>query len=205
MAKEPLSYDCYNCEQTYVLKVPDRKTFCSRDCSYDFIQKKKRIRNEARVSYTVMLGKKVEPKHWRDYYQKIEDATCRNCGKGFHRSNPGSTRFMCSQVCLDEADASVRRAGRLKRKALERGARVGVCIDPLKVFERDGWKCQLCGTSTPKSKRGTYDNKAPELDHILPISLGGKHDWSNVQCACRKCNSDKGARPKGQMLLFAEV
>lgn len=184
---------------------PRKARFCSNDCCLRFKGKMRKISDEARVSFTVILNKNQSTVSWRDGYQPILNANCRNCGNDYIRSNAGSTRFMCSQQCANEAAASAKRAGRLKRKALERGARVGVSIDPLRVFMRDGWKCQLCGTSTPKSKRGTYEDKAPELDHILPISLGGKHDWSNVHCSCRKCNLDKGARPKGQMLLFPEA
>ncbi|WP_423797180.1 HNH endonuclease [Mycobacteroides abscessus] len=32
------------------------------------------------------------------------------------------------------------------------------------------------------------------LDHVVPMSLGGDHLSTNVQCAHLKCNMDKGAR-----------
>jgi hypothetical protein len=28
-------------------------------------------------------------------------------------------------------------------------------IDPMKVFDMDGWKCHLCGITTPIEHRGT--------------------------------------------------
>lgn len=64
-------------------------------------------------------------------------------------------------------------------------------VDPHKVFHAAGWKCQICGVDTPRSKRGTYDDDAPELDHIRPLAKGGEHSYTNVQCACRKCNAKK--------------
>lgn len=85
-------------------------------------------------------------------------------------------------------------------RALVRGA-AAEKIDPLEIFNRDGWRCGLCGRSTPKSKRGTYDTSAPELDHIIPISAGGAHVRSNVQCSCRGCNMTKHAKPLGQLRL----
>lgn len=87
-----------------------------------------------------------------------------------------------------------------RRRALIRGAAADR-FDPLEIFERDAWRCGLCGCSTPKGKRGTYDARAPELDHIIPIAAGGAHIRANVQCACRACNLAKGKKPLGQLRL----
>jgi 5-methylcytosine-specific restriction endonuclease McrA len=64
-------------------------------------------------------------------------------------------------------------------------------VDPFKVFARDKWHCQDCGVATPRSKRGSYDADAPELDHIKPLSKGGAHSYKNTQCLCRRCNQEK--------------
>lgn len=74
-------------------------------------------------------------------------------------------------------------------------------IDPLKVFERDKWRCHLCGEKTPRRLRGTYDPRAPELEHIIPLAKGGTHTWGNVACSCRACNGMKGAKAQGQLGL----
>lgn len=74
-------------------------------------------------------------------------------------------------------------------------------FDVVKILERDGWRCKLCGVRTPHSKRGTYADDAPEIDHIIPIAEGGDHAEYNVQCLCRRCNSEKGARALGQLGL----
>ena len=47
------------------------------------------------------------------------------------------------------------------------------------VFIRDEHTCQYCG-------RG-----AENVDHVLPRSRGGAHEWENVVAACRRCNSRK--------------
>lgn len=95
------------------------------------------------------------------------------------------------------------RAQRKRDKAVRR-ARIAIAedlIDPIAVFARDKWTCCLCGKRTPKRLRGTCSPDAPELDHIIPLALGGGHVWGNVQCACRECNGKKGASIQGQLGL----
>lgn len=90
-----------------------------------------------------------------------------------------------------EAGRASRRIHKAKRRAVERGLGAER-IDPIKVFERDGWVCYLCGADTPREMRGTYAPNAPELEHVVPLAAGGEHAWANVRCACRRCNSLKG-------------
>lgn len=92
----------------------------------------------------------------------------------------------------------LQRKHRSARRAKQRGAG-SQSIDPIAVFERDGWRCKICARRTPRAKRGTIDGNAPELDHIVPLSRGGAHTWGNVQCTCRRCNQAKGATAFGQI------
>src|SRR3982750_2932107 len=50
------------------------------------------------------------------------------------------------------------------------------------VFVRDGHRCQYCGAA------------AENIDHVIPRSRGGPHEWENVVAACRPCNSKKEDR-----------
>lgn len=47
------------------------------------------------------------------------------------------------------------------------------------VFVRDEGACQYCGRS------------AENVDHVVPRSRGGPHEWENVVASCRRCNSRK--------------
>lgn len=52
------------------------------------------------------------------------------------------------------------------------------------IYERDGYKCKNCGAS------GVYADL--EIDHIIPISKGGKSTYNNLQTLCHRCNVEKG-------------
>lgn len=117
-------------------------------------------------------------------------------------------RTYCSDSCRKQTEAykDSKRRTRSKRRAVERGCKESRSIDPLKVFDRDGWRCQICLKQTPQKLRGTFHPRAPELDHVVPISKGGPHTWENLQCLCRDCNSLKGNKTNaGQMGLFTSL
>src|SRR6516165_1401563 len=54
------------------------------------------------------------------------------------------------------------------------------------VLKRAGFRCELCGISA--------DERAIEVDHIIPRKHGGEDDLTNLQALCFKCNANKGAR-----------
>lgn len=48
------------------------------------------------------------------------------------------------------------------------------------LSQRDGNYCACCG-----------EQKELTIDHIIPLSLGGKTRFSNLQLLCRTCNEAK--------------
>lgn len=67
---------------------------------------------------------------------------------------------------------------------------------PQSIFDRDGWHCGIC--SDPVDKQLRYpDPMSASLDHVVPISLGGDHVASNLQCAHLRCNMLKSNRYAG--------
>lgn len=124
---------------------------------------------------------------------------CRECAEVFVPAYGMKRRLFCSEEC---ARRNSKRTARLKGKAQKRTARVEA-VNPTRVFERDGWRCHLCGGLTRKAARGTYHPKAPELDHIVPLAKGGEHSYRNTACAHRKCNAAKSDTVMGQPSLLA--
>lgn len=114
---------------------------------------------------------------------------CKACSCVFSPLYGASHAEFCSP-CADEIKSKQKAIHREARKALQRKVATEK-VDPYKVFDRDKWTCQECGVHTPRSKRGSYECTAPELDHIQPLSRGGSHSYSNTQCLCRRCNQEK--------------
>ncbi len=54
------------------------------------------------------------------------------------------------------------------------------------VFKRDSFKCQYCGKCAP--------DVILHIDHINPVSKGGKNEILNLITACEDCNSGKSDR-----------
>ena len=51
------------------------------------------------------------------------------------------------------------------------------------VFLRDNYTCLYCEHHVSRN--------TATLDHVIPISLGGKTNWVNIATACEKCNGVK--------------
>lgn len=123
---------------------------------------------------------------------------CLECGVEFAPEYGNKRRSFCSAECYKRSSRRVSKAYRRARIRASHRERVS----PIRVFERDGWRCKICGAATPRKRRGTFDPSAPEMDHIVPLADGGEHSYRNVQCLCRSCNGAKGAGAGGQLLLF---
>ncbi len=55
------------------------------------------------------------------------------------------------------------------------------------VLRRDNFHCVRCG-------RGREDGVKLHVDHIVPVSRGGKTAMSDLQTLCEDCNCGKGNR-----------
>lgn len=69
------------------------------------------------------------------------------------------------------------------------------------VGERDGWFCHLCGKRVKAVPGGAHEPNGANVDHLIPISAGGKHEWSNVAISHRSCNVSRGAKGVAQLRL----
>jgi len=97
-----------------------------------------------------------------------------------------------SNACRLAHNAARNRKHASARRAIIRGVESEV-FEPLDIFERDSWKCQLCGDAVDRKLRWP-DPMSASLDHIVPLSRGGVHIPSNTQCSHLVCNVRRGNR-----------
>lgn len=228
-ANKPIArqYQCKHCDTWFNPKRTDRVQFCSRACADKHRSEAMRARKanvwpksavffaqcvtcselfSAQRSGRKFCSSECSKKHSvkRAYEHAVArkgdvQITCKACGEPFKAEYGFKRRVFCSRACLLKASRRVRKP--LERARL-RAAKVEP-VDPFKVFDRDGWRCQICHKPTPRRLRGSLNDRAPELDHIVPLAKGGEHSYRNTQCACRQCNRNKSATVYGQLVLFA--
>lgn len=164
---------------------PWNSVTCSDECG------KERGRQRARDTYERLHGVKARP---------LSSARqCRFCDARIAATNTrGRGRSVCDACGLHHG--SFKSRARLYGVAYENVSR-------LAVFERDGWRCQLCrGKVLRRARRskqtGRLHPRTASLDHIIPMSKGGPHCEANVQCACLACNVRKHAKNIGQCRFF---
>jgi 5-methylcytosine-specific restriction endonuclease McrA len=137
----------------------------------------------------------------------ISPRPCADCGTGFTPKTLAGQ--FCSAKCLRRRSRTLARelgkewiqfkwsagaqACYQRRRALIKGATVGERIIPADVYDRDGWLCGICGDPVDRSL--SYpDPMSKSLDHIVPVSRGGAHALTNVQCSHLRCNISKSDR-----------
>ena len=166
-------------------------------CGETFYSKPFKSTDRVRKMCPKCIGRSLHPPDgWS------EPRPCKGCKSDFVPIE-SKTRLYCSKAC--RLRFVQRTEGKL-RKALRRNIEAaGEAIDWLIVMERDKWRCHICGRRTLKRLRGKQEPLSPELDHIVPVALGGNHTYDNCACSCHECNHKKKDKPLGQLSIFGNA
>lgn len=136
------------------------------------------------------LGARRQTGHWMT-------GPCEVCGVVF-TTRAHSRRFAWGCCPEHQRTATNRRQRQLEaakygwsyKTNQSRARRYGVEYEPIRpteVFARDGYRCGICGEMAERDQKVPHP-RAPTLDHVVPMSKGGPHLYSNVQCAHFRCN-----------------
>lgn len=108
-----------------------------------------------------------------DKYSLVAD--CKNLSESEKKSLIG--------ICEKKINEYLEKRGEQIWNHRRRGYRPVSGSVRFKVLRSAGYKCQLCGISA--------DERAIDVDHIIPRSLGGPDSLENYQALCYKCNTNK--------------
>jgi len=121
----------------------------------------------------------------------IKEVACKSCGLMYMGKSTNSMCVDCVKIAKRNAKRNDPHHNHRKR------ARLYKCkyepVNKKRVFERDNYKCYLCGTDVVISK--IYREDQATIDHVIPMSKGGAHTYDNVKTCCNKCNWTKGSKP----------
>lgn len=209
---------CRCCGKTFKKKTSSRNAgkYCSRECAFRH-SPHFRVKSERKAARAVADGFRYWAQHWRKCCRcdctffantgsrRICTARCKPpkpivqvlflracgcCGQEMVTTSRGQRTCRACRV-LNEKQS--RKASKHLRRARMKSNGPFERIKPRDVFERDGWRCGLCGRMC--NRRATVPNPmAATLDHVVPLSKGGSHTMDNVQCACFACNTRKSDR-----------
>lgn len=117
--------------------------------------------------------------------------TCDGCGSEF-TAKKANARW-CSKRCANRHWGNVR--------ARQRPLPSEADYTDLEIFERDNWTCHICHKPVDRKADRLSPNGAT-IDHLVPISQGGRDVAANVATAHWKCNHSKGVRGTDQLRLM---
>ncbi len=111
----------------------------------------------------------------------IEIKLCYRTPKGAYLySRTLHTNYQGLSEAYDETGK--RQAAKVARELERSKLNAGLRYD---VLRRDGFKCTLCGATQA-------DGAKLHVDHIIPVSKGGKTELNNLRTLCDLCNLGKG-------------
>lgn len=177
---------CSHCRRVFLFqaRAPQKRRYCSAQCQADAKSERYRVHPKRERVGTARTRRARAALH-----RAAEGSAgrvvwvvggCAGCGEQFTSNQPNAS--FCSRYCL-------RRAAKDRRRAAQRSAFVSP-VSRKAIFERDGWRCQLCGCRLSRAKAVPHPTAAT-LDHVVPLAAGGTHEPANCQAACFGCNVRK--------------
>lgn len=131
--------------------------------------------------------------YYREWYAKNAD---RQRAKARQRAaaDPQAARDRVKQWRIDNPERARENSRRSKQKRLERERGAAVeHIDFDALWAKQQGHCALCGEPIDPALAGPHP-QSKSVDHIVPLSKGGKTMQANVQFTHLQCNALKAQR-----------
>lgn len=107
---------------------------------------------------------------------------CIICRRMFEIHSSHKRTYCYDELCRPFYDNKVRMLKRHSTRVLKKKDRKYISVeDWINILIRFDHQCAYCPSKLDLS-----------LDHVVPMSRGGKHTVGNIVPACRRCNGSKG-------------
>jgi hypothetical protein len=171
---------CPACLTTFTT-TDSRKNICSRSCH-------KRWAAVFRIRYTnCAICQILFTAHSQRNTAKVCSAQCRKEQTRISNRRTWAKNYEKTAKPLARKHSALRRARQLQLQTED--------FTHEEIFLRDQYRCHLCGCKIDARLKNPHPRSA-ELDHLVPVSLGGDHTRANVAAAHRVCNQSKSNRPQ---------
>ena len=179
--------ECPSCHRLFHSRRAD-SAYCSNECRERGMERTCAVCSSRFYGHknAVYCSRECELKIRRQWHQEYATKrkgenwiTCQECGRKFSARYGDKRRGFCSSECSNRFHGRINK--RVRRAKLKSDGQVDR-INPLDVYERDGWVCGICGKKVIPELEFPHPRSA-SLDHIIPLSRGGEHTLRNVQLA----------------------
>ena len=179
---------CTECGNTYTPKHKNN-IYCSGKCA-DKVYNRKRRAKAAEAA-----------REWRKNNAERAHAAAKAYRKANREAETARVRRWLKTPRGKETSARSNRTWKLnnpdrvtsyvlrRMKAEKEGGATAELIE--EMWNNGDKTCYLCGIAIDTTTHFLAPTSRT-IDHIMPISRGGKHDLDNLAFACRKCNLRKG-------------
>lgn len=114
--------------------------------------------------------------------KESRSGTCVMCGASFITID--DKKITCSDYCRHQRNTVIRNE---RIRHLKEINQLDETVTLKNVYKKFNGVCQGCGKLL-EFGNNWLSNDYPSVDHVIPLSKGGTHEWSNVQLLCRRCN-----------------
>ena len=157
-------------------------------------EKINRICETCGKEYQASKGKYCSANCWgvangRRFIAEGLERKCIHCGEIYKTTTMTPNKKYCSRKCFEKH--SIKRVLYARHKGHKRRVKIRFSVIDSKPM--NNWITEL----SLKKKHNCYwcgksvTSKNMQIDHINPVSKGGRHNISNVCISCRKCNINK--------------
>lgn len=192
MCSNPL-YDISKCSVCFNIQRKEEQKTKEHDARTKAEQHRQEKKQKKQAAEAELISRQLEA--------RLAIHVCKNCGMSYCIETTGynSTQY-CSEKCGKRWNMRVKNDRRV-RKMMQREHDTDITLE--KLYAKESGRCYLCGGQcdwNDVDESGNAGEMYPSIDHVIPLSKGGKHKWDNIRLAHRGCNTKKrdSISPYGQ-------